>query len=208
MSKAVVGQSGRLDDGSSTMERPMDRLSFEEFCAEVKAAVLSLPEPFFSHMANVVVDVLDEPSAEDWAAAYAAADDDDFEDDDEEEDSDEDDFDDDEEEEDDYEEDEDDDDFDDDDDEEEDDEELEDELFGLFIGLPVTEQAYGEEHPNRVKIFRAPLERVSANRADLRQNIRDTVLHELAHHFGYTEDDLVEFESTRLLAQEEGDPLQ
>ncbi|MFO0945868.1 MAG: metallopeptidase family protein [Planctomycetota bacterium] len=67
-------------------------------------------------------------------------------------------------------------------------------LLGLFQGVPLTEQAFGERHPNRVILFRRPLEEVSDSVDELRKNIRETILHELAHHFGYSEEDLEEFE--------------
>ena len=73
----------------------------------------------------------------------------------------------------------------------------EEELFGLFIGTPITEQHFNEHTWNRIKIFRLPIERSCDSREEIVKQIRDTVLHELAHHFGYSEEDLDEFESTR-----------
>lgn len=75
-------------------------------------------------------------------------------------------------------------------------------LFGLFLGVPLTEQEYGFEEPNLIKIFRRPHEEVSETLMELRENIHDTILHELAHHFGYSEEDLDEFERTRTLRNE------
>jgi predicted Zn-dependent protease with MMP-like domain len=71
----------------------------------------------------------------------------------------------------------------------------EDELFGVFEGLAVTEQEYGLPQPNRIVIFKRPLETACRSRAELEYEIRRTVIHELAHHFGYSEEDLEEFES-------------
>jgi predicted Zn-dependent protease with MMP-like domain len=71
------------------------------------------------------------------------------------------------------------------------------EVLGLFIGVPITEQSYGQRPMNVVKIFRRPLERVSRSREALLQNIRATILHEFGHHFGYSEDDLDGFERTQ-----------
>lgn len=68
------------------------------------------------------------------------------------------------------------------------------ELLGLFIGRSLTDQGYREFHPNVIKIFRRPLERVSRTRNALIRNIRATVVHEFAHHFGFSEEDLEEFE--------------
>jgi predicted Zn-dependent protease with MMP-like domain len=71
----------------------------------------------------------------------------------------------------------------------------EDDLFGVFEGLGVTEQEYGLHEPNRIVIFKRPLEAACRSRAELKYEIRRTVIHELAHHFGYSEEELEEFES-------------
>lgn len=79
-------------------------------------------------------------------------------------------------------------------------------LLGLFIGVPLTEQGYGDNHPNVVKIFRRPMEQVSRTRRALIRNIRATVVHEFAHHFGFSEEDLEEFErGQRELDEREGE---
>jgi predicted Zn-dependent protease with MMP-like domain len=67
-------------------------------------------------------------------------------------------------------------------------------LLGLFIGVPLTNQGYGDRHPNVVKIFRRPMEQVSRTRGALLRNIRATVIHEFAHHFGFSEEQLEDFE--------------
>lgn len=67
-------------------------------------------------------------------------------------------------------------------------------LLGLFIGVPLTSQSYGDRHPNVVKIFRRPMEQVSCTRGALLRNIRATVIHEFAHHFGFSEEQLEDFE--------------
>lgn len=83
--------------------------------------------------------------------------------------------------------------------EEPDDDELEaaehGDLLGLFEGVPFTEQSFGEGFPNRISLFRGPLLRMCDTESELRRQIRKTILHELAHHFGYSEEDLEEFES-------------
>lgn len=74
-------------------------------------------------------------------------------------------------------------------------------LLGLFIGVPLTQQPYGERYPNQIKIFRRPLERICSSRKELLKQIRATVIHEFAHHFGFSEEDLEPFEA----AQEQPD---
>lgn len=67
-------------------------------------------------------------------------------------------------------------------------------LLGLFIGVPLTKQQFGQHHPNLIRIFRRPLEQVSRTRGALLRNVRATVVHELAHHFGFTDAELEAFD--------------
>lgn len=70
-----------------------------------------------------------------------------------------------------------------------------DQLMGLFQGAPLTEQHFGEHHPNHITLYKQSIEAACRSRAEIEYEIRRTVIHELAHHFGYSEDDLDEFES-------------
>src|SRR5579871_3514508 len=70
-----------------------------------------------------------------------------------------------------------------------------DTLMGLFEGRAVTEQEFGEHAPNRILLFKRAIEEVCLNRAEVAYEIRRTLIHELAHHFGYSEEDLEEYES-------------
>jgi predicted Zn-dependent protease with MMP-like domain len=70
-----------------------------------------------------------------------------------------------------------------------------DDLMGLFVGAAVTEQGYGDHLPNRILLFKQPIENACRSRDEVAYEIRRTILHELAHHFGYSEADLDEFES-------------
>jgi predicted Zn-dependent protease with MMP-like domain len=73
--------------------------------------------------------------------------------------------------------------------------ESDDELFGLFDGVSIVEQEHDAPLPNRILIFKGPLEAACRSRDELAYEIRRTVLHELAHQFGYSEEDLDPFES-------------
>ena len=70
-----------------------------------------------------------------------------------------------------------------------------DTLMGLFEGEPVTEQEYGQHAPNRIYLFKRSIEEACRSRPEVAYEIRRTIIHELAHHFGYSEEDLEEFES-------------
>jgi predicted Zn-dependent protease with MMP-like domain len=66
-------------------------------------------------------------------------------------------------------------------------------LYGLFEGVPLTEGGPGPgELPNRIAIYRRPLEADFAELEKLQEEIRITVLHELGHYFGLDEDRLAE----------------
>lgn len=67
-------------------------------------------------------------------------------------------------------------------------------LFGLYEGIPLTERGSGDfgQLPDRIAIYRRPLEDEFPDPADLREEIRITVLHELAHYFGFDEDRIAE----------------
>jgi len=66
-------------------------------------------------------------------------------------------------------------------------------LFGLYEGVPLPER--GDEAgslPDRITIYRIPLEDEFPDPLDLQREIRITVLHELGHYFGLDEDRLAE----------------
>ena len=61
-------------------------------------------------------------------------------------------------------------------------------LYGLFDGIPLTEGGPAPgELPNRISIYRQPLEDDFEDLDELREEIRITVLHELGHYFGLDE---------------------
>ena len=70
-------------------------------------------------------------------------------------------------------------------------------LLGLYEGVPLTQRtsAYGGVLPDKITIYRRPLERLSGgNHVRLRREIRRTVLHEIAHHFGIGDERLRELD--------------
>ncbi|MCW2925160.1 MAG: hypothetical protein JWM98_2564 [Thermoleophilia bacterium] len=68
--------------------------------------------------------------------------------------------------------------------------------YGLYEGVPLTERADafdGFRPPDLVRIFRRPLEEDFGDRpAELARQVRVTLLHELAHHFGIDDARLTE----------------
>lgn len=65
-------------------------------------------------------------------------------------------------------------------------------LFGLYEGIPLTERGNGYSMvlPDKITIFRCPLERTFRSRQELVRQVRITVVHELGHHLGMDEDRL------------------
>ncbi len=67
-------------------------------------------------------------------------------------------------------------------------------LLGLYEGVPLTERGhfYGLVLPDKITIFQGPLQQMARDVDDLRYLVRRTVLHELAHHFGISDERLRE----------------
>lgn len=71
-----------------------------------------------------------------------------------------------------------------------------DTLFGLYQGTPLTERRwdYGNALPDRVTLFQRPIERESEDRDDVVAAIGETLIHELGHYFGLSEEEIEEIE--------------
>ncbi len=62
-------------------------------------------------------------------------------------------------------------------------------LLGLYEGIPLTDRTsgYGMVLPDKISLFQGALESVCPDEETLRQEVRVTVIHELAHHFGISD---------------------
>jgi predicted Zn-dependent protease with MMP-like domain len=67
-------------------------------------------------------------------------------------------------------------------------------LFGLYEGVPLTQRTSGYNLvlPDKITIFRQPIEAYCRSDEQIKQVVRRTVLHELAHHFGLSDERLRE----------------
>lgn len=67
-------------------------------------------------------------------------------------------------------------------------------LLGLYEGVPLTErEAYGGMVlPDRITIYRRPICEMCDTEDEVVETVRDTVVHEVAHHFGIDDDRLEE----------------
>lgn len=69
-----------------------------------------------------------------------------------------------------------------------------DSLYGYFMPMEGVSASEMLENPNRIIIFRNPLEEDFPDRGELLIEIRKTVVHEIAHHFGLSDRDLEPFD--------------
>jgi predicted Zn-dependent protease with MMP-like domain len=83
-----------------------------------------------------------------------------------------------------------------------------DTLFGLYQGTPLTERRwdYGNTLPDRVTLFQGPIERESEDEEDAVVAIGETLIHELGHYFGLSEEEIEQIEERywRQSTKEEG----
>jgi predicted Zn-dependent protease with MMP-like domain len=68
-------------------------------------------------------------------------------------------------------------------------------LLGLYEGTPLTERTTGYVGlPDRITLFQDNIEAVCETEEEIREEVRKTVLHEIAHHFGMGEERLLEMD--------------
>jgi predicted Zn-dependent protease with MMP-like domain len=66
------------------------------------------------------------------------------------------------------------------------------ELLGLYRGTPMTRRTYDSFRlPDQIAIFRGPILRVTRSPREAIQQIRQTVIHELGHYFGLSDEEMV-----------------
>lgn len=70
-------------------------------------------------------------------------------------------------------------------------------LLGLYEGIPLTSRTsgYSGALPDKITVYRGPLERnYGRDREELRRQVKRVVLHEIAHHFGISDERLRELD--------------
>jgi predicted Zn-dependent protease with MMP-like domain len=67
-------------------------------------------------------------------------------------------------------------------------------LLGLYEGVPLTKRTSGYNivAPDKITIFQGPIEQMCGTYAAIVEQVRVTVIHEVAHHFGIDDERLVE----------------
>ena len=71
-----------------------------------------------------------------------------------------------------------------------------DSLYGLYQGTPLTERTwdYGNHLPDRITLYQKPIEEDCDDEDDIRAVIGETLIHEVGHYFGLSEEEIEEIE--------------
>jgi predicted Zn-dependent protease with MMP-like domain len=82
-----------------------------------------------------------------------------------------------------------------------------DSLYGLYQGVPLPERSwgYGNHLPDRITIFKRPIEDDCDNEDDMRVMIGETLIHEVGHYFGMSEEQIEEIEERYWRGDEQED---
>ena len=72
-------------------------------------------------------------------------------------------------------------------------------LFGLYEGVPQTKRGvyYGSVLPDKITIFKKPIIEAALNEEHIKEIVKNTVWHEIAHHFGMNEEEVHRSEARR-----------
>jgi len=70
-------------------------------------------------------------------------------------------------------------------------------LLGLYQGIPLDRRGffYGNVLPDKITLFQRPIESMCQTEEDVKEKIRDVVIHEVGHYFGLSEQRLRELEN-------------
>jgi predicted Zn-dependent protease with MMP-like domain len=67
-------------------------------------------------------------------------------------------------------------------------------LLGLYEGVPLSKRGIGygmyPVTPDKITLFKANIERVARTESAVRKEIRDTLIHEIAHYYGLSEEEI------------------
>jgi predicted Zn-dependent protease with MMP-like domain len=71
-----------------------------------------------------------------------------------------------------------------------------DSLYGLYQGTPLTERTwgYGNTLPDRITLFQKPIEEDCDDEDEVRAVIGETLIHEVGHYFGLSEEEIEDIE--------------
>lgn len=71
-------------------------------------------------------------------------------------------------------------------------------IFGLYEGIPKTKRwHYSQVLPDKITIFKNPIERMANSEKEIKEILKRTIWHEIAHHFGFNEREIREIEKRK-----------
>lgn len=67
-------------------------------------------------------------------------------------------------------------------------------ILGLYQGIPLKTRgiSYTNVLPDRITIYQKPIESICENKTQVRKRIKEVLIHEVGHHFGFNEKELAE----------------
>ena len=85
-----------------------------------------------------------------------------------------------------------------------------DTLLGLYEGTPLTERqwAHGNALPDKITLFQGPIEDASEDEDDMVIAIGETLIHEVGHYFGLSEEEIEEIEERYWRGDDDPDAVQ
>jgi predicted Zn-dependent protease with MMP-like domain len=71
------------------------------------------------------------------------------------------------------------------------------ELLGLYQGVPLDRRGfyYGNVLPDKITLFQIPIESICKTKEEIKEKIREVVIHEVGHYFGLDDERLWELEN-------------
>ena len=80
-----------------------------------------------------------------------------------------------------------------------------DTIYGLYEGIPLPERewAHGNVMPDKITLFRLPILEDSLDEDDVVVGIGETLIHEVGHYFGLSEDEIMDIEEKYWRGEEE-----
>lgn len=71
-------------------------------------------------------------------------------------------------------------------------------LLGLYEGIPKTKRwEYGQVLPDKITIFKNSIEKIANSEEEIKEIVKETVWHEIAHHFGMDEESIRKSEALK-----------
>jgi predicted Zn-dependent protease with MMP-like domain len=70
-------------------------------------------------------------------------------------------------------------------------------LLGLYQGVPYQRRGfyYGNVLPDKITLFQIPIESICRTREEIEEKVREVVIHEVGHYFGFDDERLRELEN-------------